>query len=99
LTGYLKINIGHRPSSKKTGDRKTLNFHWPKISLLALHTVSLELDSGQPVKSQKIDRKLHFFQKIFEKQKILGLKMTKKNSLQDSLKTLIPIFLVLKFLI
>jgi hypothetical protein len=30
LTGYLRSNIGRRPSSKKTGNRKTLNSHLPK---------------------------------------------------------------------
>ena len=33
-----------------------------------------------------------FFWKFFINKKILGLKMTKKNSLQDSLNTLKPIF-------
>ena len=62
-------NIGRRPSSKRTGDRKTLNVHWPKISLLALHMASPDPGWGLPVKSRKIDRKLNFFLKIFEVQK------------------------------
>jgi hypothetical protein len=43
------------------GNQKTPNFDWPKISLPALNTVSLAVDSGLPVKSQKIDRKINFF--------------------------------------
>jgi hypothetical protein len=80
LTGYS--NIGCRPSSKKTGNRKTLYFHWSKIGLLALHTAAPEPGWGLPIKSRKIDRKINF----------LRLKMTRKNSLQDSLKTFKPIF-------
>jgi hypothetical protein len=26
----LRSNIGRRPSNKKLGNQKTLNFHWPK---------------------------------------------------------------------
>jgi hypothetical protein len=40
---------------------KRLIFTGQKISLLALYTASLELDSGLPVKSRKIDRKIDFF--------------------------------------
>jgi hypothetical protein len=52
----------------KIGNRKTLNFHWPKISFLALHTASPDTGWGLPLKSQKIDRKINFFLKIFEEQ-------------------------------
>jgi hypothetical protein len=45
--------------------QKTLNFHWPKISLLALHTASPEPGWRLPVKS----RKIHFLLKIFEEHK------------------------------
>jgi hypothetical protein len=57
-----------------------------------LHTASPEPGWGLPVKSQKLTEKSIFFRKFLKNKKILGLKMTKKNSLQDRLKTSIPIF-------
>jgi hypothetical protein len=64
--------------------RKTLN--WPKISLLALNTASLELDSGLPVKSRKIDQKINFFRKFLKSKKILTFKMTRKKFSTRKLK-------------
>jgi hypothetical protein len=58
---------------------KRLIFSGQKISLLALHTASLKLDSGLPVKSQKIDRKTDFFRTFLKNKKILSLKMTRKK--------------------
>jgi hypothetical protein len=55
--------------TKKLITEKRLIFSGQKINLLALHTALLEQDSGLPVKSRKIDRKIDFFQKIFEEQK------------------------------
>jgi hypothetical protein len=57
------------PQSKKRVTEKRLIFTDQKISLLALHTASLELDHIQPVKSQKIDLKIDFFLKILHKKK------------------------------
>ena len=57
------------PQSKKRLTEKRLIFTGQKISLLAFHTASLELDSRLPVKSRKIDRKINFFLNIFEEQK------------------------------
>jgi hypothetical protein len=54
---------------KKRLTEKRLIFTGQKISLLALHTASPEPGCGLPVKSQKIDQKIHFFLKIFEEQK------------------------------
>jgi hypothetical protein len=48
------------PQAKKGVTENRLIFAGQKNSLLALHTASLELDSGLPVKSQKI----RFFRKI-----------------------------------
>ncbi len=45
------------PQSKKRVTEKRLIFTGQKISLLALHTASLELDHILPVKSRKIDLK------------------------------------------
>jgi hypothetical protein len=56
------------PKAKKQVTEKRLIITGQKISLLALHTASLELVSGLPVKSRKIDRKLDFFLKNFEEQ-------------------------------
>jgi hypothetical protein len=49
------------PQSKKRVTEKRLIFTGQKISLLALHTASLELDYIRPVKSQKIDLEIDFF--------------------------------------
>jgi hypothetical protein len=57
------------PQAKKRLTEKRLIFTGEKISLLALHTASPKPGWGLPVKSQKIDRKIHFFLKIFEEQK------------------------------
>jgi hypothetical protein len=65
LTGQILVAD---PKAKKRVTEKGLIFTGQKISLLALHTAALELDSGLPVKSRKIDRKLDFF-RIFEEQK------------------------------
>jgi hypothetical protein len=54
------------PKAKKQVTQKRLIFAGQKISVLYLHTASLELDSGLPVKFRKIDRKIDFFYKIFE---------------------------------
>jgi hypothetical protein len=45
-----------------------------KISLLALHTASLEPGWGLPVKSQKIDQKSIFIEKLLKKKKSYVLK-------------------------
>ena len=81
------------PQSKKRLTEKRLIFTGQKISLLAHHKASLELDSGLPVKSRKIDRKIDFFENFFEEQKkYYVLKWPEKNSLRDSLNTLKAIF-------
>jgi hypothetical protein len=67
------------PQAKKQVTEKRLIFTCQKISLLAFHTASPEPGWGLPVKSRKIDRKINFFLKIFEEQKILRLKMTRKK--------------------
>jgi hypothetical protein len=72
------------PQSKKGVTEKRLIFTGQKISLLALHTASLELDHILPVKSRKIDLKIVFFE-IFNK-KILRLKMTRKKFSTRSLE-------------
>jgi hypothetical protein len=59
------------PKAKKRLTEKRLIFTGQTISFLALNT-------GRPVKSRQIDRKIDFFFN-FEEQKILDLKMTKKN--------------------
>ena len=55
------------PQSKKWVTAKRLIFTGQKISLLALHTASLELDYILPVKSRKIDLKIDFFFKFYIK--------------------------------
>jgi hypothetical protein len=57
------------PKAKKQLTKKRFIFTGQKISLIALNTALLELDSGLRVKSRKIDRKIEFFLKIFEEQK------------------------------
>ena len=51
------------PQAKKLVTEKRLIFTGQKISFLALHTASPEPGWGLPVKSQKIDRKIVFFEK------------------------------------
>jgi hypothetical protein len=70
------------PKAKKWLTEKRLILAGQKISLLALHTASLELDSGLPVKSRKID----FLRKFLKNKKILGLMLTKKNLYRIALK-------------
>jgi hypothetical protein len=60
-----------------------------KKSALAPYLQLLQLAK---VSHKNLTLKLFFFEKISKTKKILGLQMTRKNSLQDSLKTLIPIF-------
>jgi hypothetical protein len=90
----FKIKYWSPTLEQKMSYRKTLNFHRPKISLLALHTASLEPGWGRPVKSHKIDRKIDFFLNKFwkNKKKSWVLIWPGIKSLQDSLKTSIPIF-------
>jgi hypothetical protein len=84
----------------KNGHQKTLYCHFPKINALALHTVSLELGLGSPVKSRKFHRKIDFFGKIFEKRKkILRLKTTRKKFSKRWTNKIDNRFRLLKFLI
>jgi hypothetical protein len=76
------------PQTKKLVTEKRLISTCQKISFLALHTASSDPGWGLPVKCQKINRKINFCRT----KKILRLKITKKNSLQDNLKTSKPIF-------
>jgi hypothetical protein len=72
---------------------KRLIFTGQKISSLALYTASLEMGTGTTCKiSKKNNRKIYFFANFSKNKKILGVKMTRKNSLQDESKTSIPIF-------
>jgi hypothetical protein len=57
----FKVKYWSPTLKQEMGISKTLNFHWPKISLLALHTTSPEPGWGLPVKYRKIDRKINFF--------------------------------------
>jgi hypothetical protein len=66
------------PQSKTRVTEKHLIFTGQKISLLALHTASLELDHILPVKSRKIDLKIDFFLKIYYKKKSWVLKWPEK---------------------
>jgi hypothetical protein len=59
---YDKIDLER---VKKWVTEKRSIFTGQKIRLLAFHTASLEPVWGPPVKSQKIDRKIDFFEKIF----------------------------------
>jgi hypothetical protein len=67
------------PQAKQRVTEKRLIFNGQKISLLELHTASLELDSALPVKSRKLDRKQNIFNKFLKNKKILALNMTKKK--------------------
>jgi hypothetical protein len=65
-------------NQKKRLTEKRLIFTGQKISLLALHTASLELDSRLLVKSQKIDRKIVLFEKLKNKKNPTYLNDQKK---------------------
>jgi hypothetical protein len=59
--GLFEVKYWSPTLKQKIGNQKRFIFTGQKISLLALHTASIKMNSGLPVKSRKIDRKLVFF--------------------------------------
>jgi hypothetical protein len=62
LTGHKRSNIGRRPLSKITANRKTLNFHWPKNQ-----SASTSYGFARTGFLENLTEKSIFFRKLFLK--------------------------------
>ena len=80
LTGYLSTTLIQKMVWSNSLNSKLLILTWQKISVLALHTASLQLGVRLPVNSRKVDQKSIFFKNFWKQQKYLDLMSRKKIS-------------------